>query len=435
MARFVPTNSQDLSPVHQVPRKEPKTAGKLGGRTKMLSDQHWHTTHRPKPCNKATYSDPDRCPHRKAVSLGANDSSRGPSWPGAMPPAVTPVQPRYPPPERSPTPPGLPSFGSPEAMRYSARFLMRDNGTYSHTNVQGPGDSQRSSSYSEALRRFFGLPALAPRIDARSVSGIGRAEDGTMVQGRFPYRQSGHGTNVVRQLHDHPFHHRLPVARHEAVNTGHDPSFEAARAKSARAGHPPSRSQYFNPPPRRRPLSPGGGFSFPSSPTSAVVAQPRQPRAVALSGLPRNLSAPESLARAVDAEIVSSSTQGSRDTAGHVPSSCRLYSVLSAAHESDSNGVSNRIPHTRTAAVLSNLVSWVKSQPCPCCCLGDEETDESLVVTSSHDTYTTARSQESPTTSQNDGGEGGHSQFQRLQAWIASVYSVMFPTFVIPASV
>ena len=435
MARFVPTDSQDSSLIHQIPRKEQKTAGKLGDRTKMLSDQCWLITPRSKPCNKTTRPDSDRCLHRKAVSVGTNDSSRGPRWPGTMHPAVTPAQPRYPPPERSPTPPGLPSFGSPEAMRYSARFLMRDNGVFAPTNTQGPGDGQPTRSYGEALRRFFGLSTSTPRIDARSVTGIGRAEDGTIVQGRFPYRQSGHGTNVVGQLHDHPFHHRLPVARHESVDTGHDPCIEAAHAKSAGVGLRPRRSQSSNPPPRRRPLSPGGGFSFPSNPTSAVVARPRRPRAIALLGLPRNLSASEGLSRTMGPDPVESSPEGSRHTPDHLPStSSRLHSVLSAVRGSDANGGDpNQVPHIHTT-VHSKFVSWIKAQPCPCCCLGGhEEPDESFGLTSSRDTYTTARSQALPTASQNDSGEGP--QFQGLQAWISSMYSVMFPTFVNPATV
>jgi hypothetical protein len=425
MARFVPTNLQDSSPVHHIPRKELKAAGKLGGRAKMLSDQHWHTTHRPEP-SKVTLPDFDRCLHRKAVSLGANDCSRGPKWPGTTHPAVIPVQPRYPPPERSPTPPGLPSFGSPEAMRYSARFLVRDHGTYARANAQGPAENQRSTSYGEALRRLFGLPATPPRIDARSVTGIGRAQDGTMVLGRFPYRQSGHGTNVVRQLHDHPYHRRLPVARHEAVDTAHDPCLEAARAKSAGTGLPRC-SQFFNPPPRRRPLSPGSGFSFPSNPTSAVVARPQQGRARALVGLPRNLSAPEGLARTMHADPVISSAQASRDTAGHLPSALsRLRSVRSAARASDSTRGDSIRDHPTRTTIRSTLVSWFKFQQCACCCLrGLEEPDESLGAVTSHDTYATARSQVSPAASQAD-----DAQAASLQTWISSVYSVMFPNFV-----
>lgn len=398
MARFVPTDSPEPPTVQKILRKRQTAAEKRGDRTKMLSDQYSHTTHRPKPCNKPIEPHFAQCLHRKAVSLGATDSSRGPTWSGSMHPAITPVQPRYPPPERSTTPPGLPSFGSPEAMRYSARFLMRDNGTCAHANTHGPSNTHCSSSYGEALRRFFGLPASTPRIDVRSVTGIGRAEDGTMVQGRFPYRQSGHGTNVVRQLHDHPFHHRIPVARHEAVDTDRDPYIEAAHAKHAGIGLCPRRPQSFNTQPRRRSLTPGGGFSFPSSPTSAVVARSRPPRAVALLGLPRNLSAPEGLSRTAGTRPVESPAQEPRDAADHFPStSSRLRAVLSAARVSGLNGDhSDQVPHTRKP-ILSSLVSSIKAQPCSYCCLGwHQEPDDSLGVTSSRDTYTTARSQVSP---------------------------------------
>lgn len=419
MARFVPTGSQ-VSSVTEPPTEIHTLAGKRSDHRQMLSDQDWRSMPRRKPCPKTANPDSPRCLHRKAVSLGATDSSHGPRWPVNTAPAVVLVHPRYPPPERSPTPPGLPSFGSPEAMRYSARFLMRDNGAHVRPSARGPVEPQSSSSYGEAIRRFFGLSPTAPRIDARSVTGIGRAEDGTIVQGRFPYRQSGHGANVAQTLHDHPFHHLsfVPHEVAEADDSRNEPSHTKGLGTGLRSRH----SQSSRPVSRRRSLSPGGGFAFPSSPTSAVVAGPRRPRPVALLELPRDLSGPNVLATAAHVDPVEASSPGSRDTAGHLPSSSsRLHAIFSAVCQSDGN----HDPREATSFYTS-FVSWVKAQPYTCCCLNvHEEPSDSIAVTSSRDTYTTARSEVSPMVSQNEGAEG-NPQASRRQTWISSVCSVMF---------
>lgn len=156
--------------------------------------------------------------HRRAISLDTTDRNLpSPNWPRKLGSAVTTVQPPYPPPQRQPTPPGLPSFNTPEAVYCSAQFLVGQNGRAGPQHSI-PGNGQRAASYGDTLRRFFGL-SLSTETRAGiipSAIGIGRAEDGTMVQGRFPYRQSGHGINLTRQLHDHPFHQdHLPAARHE----------------------------------------------------------------------------------------------------------------------------------------------------------------------------------------------------------------------------
>lgn len=421
MARFVPTGSQDSSGVTEMPTETHTLAGNRGDHRQMLSDQNWRAVPHRKPCLKTANPDSPRCLHRKAVSLGATDSSHGPKWPVNTAPAVVLVHPPYPPPERSPTPPGLPSFGSPEAMRYSARFLMRDNGAHVRASAHGPVETQSSSSYGQAIRRFLGLSPTAPRIDARSVTGIGRAEDGTIVQGRFPYRQSGHGANVAQRLHDHPFHH-LPTVPHEVAEAD-DPFNEPSHTKGLGTGSRSRHSQSSRPVSRRRSLSPGGGFSFPSSPTSAVVASPRRPRPVALLELPRDLSGPNVLATAAHVDPVEASPSGSRDTAGHLPSSSsRLHAIFSAVCQGDGNH-----DPSEATSFYTSVVSWAKSHPYACCCLNvHEEPSDSIAATSSRDTYITARSEVSPMVSQNEGAEGNPPQAPRLQTWISSVCSVVF---------
>lgn len=163
---------------------------------------------------------------RKSKSASLNDVDscwRELLFPESFPSPVGPVLPKYPPPMRSTTPPGLPSFGSREALCYSAQVLVRPsplNGRGQQhvqvsSNAQCQGQvSNQHTSYRQLLRRFLGLSSSTPTPSSDGVvRGIGRAEDGTVVQGRFPYRQSGHGVNIARRLEDHPFHRlNLPIA-------------------------------------------------------------------------------------------------------------------------------------------------------------------------------------------------------------------------------
>lgn len=422
MAMFVPTGSQDGPSPSSGPFKRGRPlriAKKLRNRSKMFSDQYVQTSRRS---------------HRKAVSLGANDdNSHRPRWPANMGAAVTPVQPRYPPPERPPTPPGLPSFGTPEAMCYSARFMARGNNTRLGRHA-GYAD-ERTSSYSDSLRRFFGLSPSASCTSGLSVVGIGRAEDGTLVQGRFPYRQSGHGTSVARQLNDHPFHERfLPVASPAVVYPGGEADVEAAYVKETSRHSNRLVQPLVNNSHRRRLLSPGS--PLPSNPAPVTVRRPGQPRPSALLHLPHNLysldGSPRSAASAVPVE---SSGLGTRAIGDHHPSNpSRLQSVLTMAVR---GGGEDELSTDMSAC--SNALSWVKPQLCLSCCLGgtdNEDADEPLDVVSSRDTYATARSQVSPVESQNGPPDGDkRTGFRGLQSWVSSLYGVMFPTLVSPTVV
>ncbi|CAI7601990.1 unnamed protein product [Penicillium pancosmium] len=177
---------------------------------------------------------------RRAISLDTFDGSAAtPQWPGNVP-AVRVHQPPFPPPARIPTPPGVPSFGTPEAMAASAQFT-REPSPPTTSNWRG-------SSPNGAIRRLFCLqspsqpiptpspsplpPATATAATAiQSVRGIGRAPDGTRVLGGFGPRQSGHGMDLAQGLDDHTFHvDNIPLAATQTTSA--DPSPVESRRTS-----------------------------------------------------------------------------------------------------------------------------------------------------------------------------------------------------------
>lgn len=255
-----------------------------------------------RPNNSVSNSDgSDQLRRRRTLSLNdVGDSTRERKWPGNQMSPVSPVLPRYPPPVRSPTPPGFPSFGTQEAICYSAQFLGRPASNQSaqqqsrnSLNGRVPG---RTGSYGETLRRFFGLsPSPAPQPNKPPTFNIGRAADGTAVQGRFPYRQSGHGMNVARRLEDHPFHRRtLLPAHYETANTDGSPSSHRGPSCPAKDEHiaaanssrsPDSRTNHL--PDSQSHMPPG---LLPSMPKQAVTARPRPVSPTSIFSLPRRLS-------------------------------------------------------------------------------------------------------------------------------------------------
>ncbi|PKY02569.1 hypothetical protein P168DRAFT_283340 [Aspergillus campestris IBT 28561] len=174
--------------------------------------------------------------HLKAASLDDTVSTaRMSKWPGDVGSPVSPAQPKYPPPVRPATPPGLPSFGTPEAMCFATQYAVRS----APSHRQGRRGDQpstgrrrrRAASYGEWLRRLFGSSAAVQTRPNLQLGQLARAEDGTIVQGRFPYRNSAHGTHMGgRGLESHPFHRgTLPVAECSLVN--------GAAASLTRGGH------------------------------------------------------------------------------------------------------------------------------------------------------------------------------------------------------
>lgn len=214
IAMFIPSDrsesSSDSMPNRFHGRKRRHTADAVLYRTLALSDQ---AESRP----SRTFLTPQglimQTSHglqirRRAVSLDNIRKPRPLTWPGKPGPAIVPHQPPYPPPHRMPTPPGLPSFDTPEAMYCASQFLHEPRG--GRADAQHSGDNVRPGFgfYVNAIRGFFGW---STPVDASATSppepyaGIGRAHDGTIVHGRFPYRQSGHNMNMTRNIHDHPF--------------------------------------------------------------------------------------------------------------------------------------------------------------------------------------------------------------------------------------
>ncbi|OJD12160.1 hypothetical protein ACJ73_09401 [Blastomyces percursus] len=173
---------------------------------------------------------PNRRPKDAISRLPNRSSSSGASFElrGLLPQTspVEPTQPLYPPPARSPTPPGLPSFGSREAIHYNPIQANRSRPSNHQSQVSRSGtqqslagdDGEDDSSCASGLKRLFGLPScMRARQPALPAGAVARADDGTMVRGRFGARQSGHGVGAgptSRGLESHPFHRSsLPAAR------------------------------------------------------------------------------------------------------------------------------------------------------------------------------------------------------------------------------
>lgn len=124
-----------------------------------------------------------------------------------------PLHPIYPAPVRCPTPPGLPSFGTQEAIRLRAPHGVTQSGR----RPESDGDLDDCSCCIPGLRRFLGLSSCGvQRSPALPVGAVARATDGTIVRGRFGTRHSGHGVGAgpgAIGLRSHPFHREtLPVA-------------------------------------------------------------------------------------------------------------------------------------------------------------------------------------------------------------------------------
>ncbi|PLB35133.1 uncharacterized protein BDW47DRAFT_133822 [Aspergillus candidus] len=180
--------------------------------------------------------------HLKATSLDDTVSTaRMSKWPGDFGSPVSPAQPKYPPPVRPATPPGLPSFGTPEAMCFATQYAVRSAPSHRQTQRGDPPSAnrrrRRAASYGEWLRRLFGSAAAVQTRPNLQLSRLARAEDGTIVQGRFPYRNSGHGTHMGgRGLESHPFHRgTLPVAECSLINGAVDSG--AQNTSLTRDGH------------------------------------------------------------------------------------------------------------------------------------------------------------------------------------------------------
>lgn len=390
------------------------------------------------PLNETVSADGDTPPHRKALSLDAHDrEGLAPRWPGNVGPAIAPAQPPYPPPQRMPTPPGLPSFNTAAALHYSAQFLAPGNGARSSSSSPTRdvyAGSPRAISYSEALRRFFGVTPSLER-ESPTPAGIGRAEDGTIVQGRFPYRQSGHGTSLIRQLEDHPFHRsNLPVAEAEGESTG-DESTERLAAKEP-VSRPKRHARLYSPPTIGR-LWPSSSSRLPSSREPSPTAHLWRPLASSsIFRSSRNPSPHDRRSRTPPVSPSAGQMGSSVQETGPVEGpdgSIRTPSRLQSTLAQDIDG-ETAIEEVRTRRFsYRDALFWLPIQIYICCCLGsldpldDAEDQEPLDIVSSRDTYVTARSRPSTTRDPVDQVDHANEDYQHgtqpgMQSWISSVY-------------
>ncbi|KAJ5089564.1 hypothetical protein N7532_008248 [Penicillium argentinense] len=354
-------------------------------------------------------------PRRNAISLDTFDgSSASPQWPANVP-AVRVHRPPYPPPERIPTPPGLPSFGTPEAMAASAQFMT---GTWSGTIR--PTESQRTTSYGSAIRRFFGLRSsagtgteTAPAF--RTAPGIGRAADGTMVHGRFLYRQSGHGTSLARQLEDHPFHTtELPLApvqtnASEGARTETSvTSFKSWMVRPKRHGrlYRPSIARIFADP------------QHSTSPEPTPSAPPRNPaRNLARRGQPQSPT------------LFPTQDVASRHTSAMQypprPETFQRHGIVNETIQEETEESGNQ-PRN-----VPGVLPWARIQIPFCCCLTGNSLHESheehqLEVLSSRDTYQTAQSHASPSRPQTSSiNPAQQPSVQHESSWMSSLNQIV----------
>lgn len=319
-----------------------------------------------------------RLGHRRAASLSdADNRSRTPRWAANLFSPVRPFLPRYPPPDRLPTPPGIPSFGSPEAINYSRQFSVR---SYAPSPPPERTPSRRATEYAHTLRRLFGIASpIDPQPSRRQTYALARAEDGTAVQGRFPYRASGHGVNLHRQLDDHPFHRAVyPLPELEVPNL--DDRFNAGIQPLRREHHDVAKSRYSTPAVPRRVHSNHVSRSRHAHPPSlSAVGQRHRPLTPFLASPATTsyyscMSQPRTgvTAPAVDGEI-----GPSRTGRANSPPRGMLYQQQSPAQATRPISI---LTASTTRDTQGTLSFWTRyellSHYLPCCCLAPAGNDD-----------------------------------------------------------
>lgn len=360
MAMFLPSGSSHDGPLSSQHRsmQRPRAGGIWHDH--VLSDQgplpHAIDESSPTPENKQLPTpDTGHPPRRKATSLGAYGiQDTRPHWPrDAVPVAISPNQPRFPPLERSPTPPGLPSFNTQEAVDFATRLNTSNNASNPASAIpqsDGLNGGYGLGSYGEAIWRFLSRSSSTNAVQGSQPSnrsGIGRAPDGTIVQGRFPIRHSGHGTNHIRQIQDHQFH---------------NPDLPAAQVSTERAERNPDQESIMKAP------------STPKKSRNHVLLTQR--------AMPR-------LWTSRDARMAANAGNVHSGPSHAVPSP-RIPSYRPRPEE-----VLIDRPDSKSANTFDKIC-WLPVQLYRNCCLGDqtehETTEQPLHPVTSHDTYHTARS-------------------------------------------
>lgn len=161
-------------------------------------------------------------------------------------PVAEPRRPSHSPPERAPTPPGVPSFGSPDAINYFDQPRARSSSWWRIGRSAQPGLSPPDASVAASalaanlnsspppsarpygfLRSFnilanFNPPTSTSQPRRASLpAGVLRADDGTFVRGRFGGRVSGHGISS-RGLDGHPMQRAANAVRERKDNDVND---------------------------------------------------------------------------------------------------------------------------------------------------------------------------------------------------------------------
>ncbi|KAE8132339.1 hypothetical protein BDV38DRAFT_275180 [Aspergillus pseudotamarii] len=315
--------------------------------------------------------------HRKTASVNDADTKvRASRWLGSVVSPASPILPTYPPPVRMPTPPGLPSFGTQEAVRSSARFPVQSapgNGQFQQRDrCSNAADGNRFESYRESFLRFFGISSSSAfRPNRRGCIAV-RAVDNTIVQGRFPHRHSAHGVGANGRLLDHPFHRRnLSMAQCGGIDEGGGGAIQTRPSDTEHCSHikrqnsiyrdnlPVSRPQYLP-----SSISPGPSFSVTTQ--SATTSANYTDRRALEPGARRT--------PVVDMPAILASE----------PSGCSLTQTRSTAEPS----VMLEGQHGRWLQASKIVNSFF------CCCLEARNEQDTIVYvnTTSNDTYATARS-------------------------------------------
>ncbi|DAA74048.1 TPA_exp: Uncharacterized protein A8136_3830 [Trichophyton benhamiae CBS 112371] len=186
-------------------------------------------------------------------SEGSFDTFR---WRNYIVSPAEPTQPIHPPPQRPSTPPGVPSFGSPEALNYDISSLPRstprtgqDSSRSLPPATGSPEGGERESGsddecgccgigFRRAIRETTSYITYQP--PERLPPGVlARADDGTLIRGRFGARASGHGIGATANLANHPFHqNHLPIARTK------DTDIRPPQPVRSRSSHTNSRNEF-----------------------------------------------------------------------------------------------------------------------------------------------------------------------------------------------
>ncbi|GKZ39551.1 hypothetical protein AbraIFM66950_000532 [Aspergillus brasiliensis] len=389
---------------------------------------------------------------RKAVSLNdADDTSRTFKWPGNLDSPVSPALPTYPPPVRAPTPPGLPSFGTREAVYYTAQFPVRSATTSGRAQQSSPSpprragrrvaDGSNTGSYGGMLRRLLSFSSSPPPQPRRQTYTVARAEDGTAVQGRFPYRQSGHGMNLARRLEDHPFHQATISATCE---DGVDIDSGATQGEHINRGLSGVKQDQVD---SIDPVNTGTGSRMrrnrPQIGLNSLLPLPH-PALAKSSQRPASANASLPTSR-VDSFYTCASRSQMPGIARHMegldaqgpesvgdPAACYLAPTESppifTTHEDTESANANSGPWLQS---LRGVSSWFS------CCLGARNEQNAAIHsnTASNDTYATARSHLS-SNAEHSLPSGPRSQVQSLRLWFSGAWRSLqkFPSRNFPAT-